>query len=350
MDGPHGDPFEEGDKPGVAKTPPMQGVQVGNHNVQLNDFRQYILSVRQYVVHHGALAITLAIGLVFSVVGVFVPEIRCRIGLEHDCRVEESLVGSQWSGIPEDILDASADRNVPYAVPAPPATPGPPGTYPVVELAIPGVINRGKPVAVSLSGRNFFRDGSVEITWYEPSGAVLGRDSALVDDRGLLEYVHLWVPLRSLGVGGNDGPWRVEVKDRVSGNTALAQFGVHSDDQTPPLSRWPAEPYHASPFLPTELSAVTSGAMCTDVGARSVVRLRGFSPGGLVEIVYYRPDGSPALRQGVRVDGVGGLALVAGFWKIAACSARSEFRYEVVAMERGTGRTDRGAILLKTRI
>lgn len=283
-----------------------------------------------------------------AVVSIAVPEIRCHIHLQH-CTSGVANVDSNWTGVPASIFDTAVDPAMPYAVAEPPATPAPPQTHPLLELSVSSITNRGKPVPVNLSGSNFFAGGAADITWYRPDGSVAEQDAAVVDDQGLFGYAMLWVPRRSLGVKGNDGTWKAEVTDRISGNTARVQFSVNSDGFIPAIAKWPAEPYQPVPFVAAELHAGTSGALCLGPGTLSMVALSGFTPRALVEIAYYRPDGHLALRQGVRVDGYGSLSLVPSHWKIAACAADTEFDYRVVATEQATGRSADGGILLNTK-
>jgi hypothetical protein len=286
--------------------------------------------------------------LVGAVVSVIVPEIRCHVHLQH-CNATATNAGAAWTGVPVNTFATAVDPSLPYAVAEPPAIPAAPQTYPVLDLSVPSIVDRGKPVPVNLNGSNFFSGGTVDITWYRPDGTVAERDAAVVDDQGLFSYGLLWVPQRSLGVKGNDGTWKAEVTDRISGNTARTQFSVRSDSRTPAVGHWPAEPYQPVAFVPAELNAATSGALCVGAGTFSMVALSGFTPYALVAIDYYRPDGHLALRQGVRVDGYGSLSLVPSHWKIAACTAETEFTYHVVATEQVTGRSADGGILLNTK-
>jgi hypothetical protein len=219
----------------------------------------------------------------------------------------------------------------------------------VLTLSVASVTNRGKAVPINLDGSQFFAGGTVDITWYRPDGSVAERDAAAVNDQGLFSYGILWVPVRSRGVDGNNGTWKAEVTDRVSGNVARTQFSVQSDGQTPGTSQWPDEPYHPPPFLAAELDASTSGSLCAGSGTLSTVALSGFTPDAAVEIVYYRPDGHAALRQGVQVDGYGSLSFAPSYWKIGSCGADTTFEYRVVATERSTGRSAEGGIILNTR-
>jgi hypothetical protein len=278
---------------------------------------------------------------------VATPELRCRLKLEASCSKGDADSQTSLSSVPKTIYVGAKKPNEPYAVSEPAPSPVAYAQYPTVGLTFHRIENRGKPVLVSLSGTGFFSDTSVDIRWLRPDGSVLEDDRVAANDRGLVDYTLLWVPLRSLGVEGTGGPWKVVARDQTSGQSAQAQFDVVNDSLTPPSNQWPPEPYKPSAFRPAKLLGGTSGDLCGKQGAWSELSLAGFTPGSTVILTYARPDESVALQQKVRVDGEGGLALIQSYWRIDNCSSnRAQFLYSVTAAEEGGVRNADEQILL----
>lgn len=247
------------------------------------------------------------------------------------------------------VVDAPADPDLPYAVKAP-APHGISGEEPLVEFSVQSVLNRGKPVPISVSGSGFFANSSVSLEWSEPDGGTYYGTSLPTTDRGLFQTTLTWLPLQYLGTQGNDGAWTLQFKDQASGKVQNAQIDVRSDASTPSPDQWTTrDTWNPRPYGPAAVEAGTSGKLCKGEGAMSELNISGFTPEASLEIDFFRADGERVEARGEQADGVGKVSMVQDYWATQACGNSSDFTYTVKVTEEGTGRSAQSDLLLTTR-
>jgi hypothetical protein len=249
----------------------------------------------------------------------------------------------------KNVVDASADPDLPYVVTAP-APHGISGEEPLVEFSVQSVLNRGKPVPISVSGSGFFANSSVSLEWSGPDGGTYFGTSLPTTDRGLFQTTLTWLPLQYLGTQGNDGAWKIRFEDQTSGKVQNAQIDVRSDESTPSPDQWTTrDTWNPKPYGPAEVEAGTSGKLCKGDGAMSELNISGFTPEASLEIDFLRADGERVEARGEQADGVGKVAMVQDYWATQACGSSSDFTYTVKVTEAGTGRTAQSDLLFTTR-
>jgi hypothetical protein len=290
------------------------------------------------------------IGLVVGyVVGVIPQKVGCWTHLTS-CSASTNVTAQPLASatVPQ-LVPGTIDKAMPYYVPEPRAHALSKDQAPVIGVDVSSIVDEGKPVVLNLSGDGFFAYSSTRITWYTPQGSVYQRIIVPTDDRGLMQVAVLWTPVPGLGVGGNDGIWKISAVDQVSGQEADVQVNVSSDAGTPPVSEWSSgrTPQVAGP--PT-IIAGTSGYLCARPGAWSDVNLQGFQPGARIDLGFYSGSGNRVLLvQGLQADAVGQVSNILDFWKIQGCDSSESFDYTVVADAPSTGQRAQAEIELTTK-
>lgn len=289
--------------------------------------------------------LTLVVG---TVVAVVVPEIRCSLHLDRCAAASNpSPANSEPAALSTLYAVAPLDPNLPFGVDSPPPH-AVSADYPSVRLSLESILNRGKPVTFGVIGANFFANSLVEIDWYTPQGSTYAAPKVATDDRGIFSYAFRWEPLPSLTIAGNNGPWKMSIKDLSSGTVLTAQMNVTSDDQTPHPSLW-ADLAAGSrkPSANAEANASTSGVLCKGSGAQTVLRISGFAPEANVAVFYLRAAGKKVIETSVLVDGSGS-GINTQYWMTQNCGSQVDFTYTVVLVDTENRRSVQTGLVLPT--
>ena len=245
---------------------------------------------------------------------------------------------------PNLVIDAPIDHSLPYPVPRP-APHATSNRYPRVEMSLKSIVNRGHPVSVTFSGFDFIANGNYRIELFTPQGTTVYNSPGETSDEGLFSKSILWEPYQSLGIAGNNGAWKLRFTDLTSGVEQLAQIDVTSDAATPPPSEWN---HDVKPSSNPNISAGTSGKLCSGVGAMATIYVSGFSPGADLRLDFFRPDGRRIAHEGLTADGQGKVSLVQRYWKTQNCASSIEFTYIIVVTDEQSGQTVKSGIPLYT--
>lgn len=243
-------------------------------------------------------------------------------------------------------VDAPLDPEQVYGVQRPSPEPAPADEAPQVSLSLTGITNRGKAVAVDLSGRGFTHNGSYQVSWSMPNGSTYRVDGGDTDDRGLFHMSLLWMPMKSEGLQGNNGVWPLTVRDLDSGKEVNDQVEVGSDAKTPSPDQW-NECLQATE--PPEVLAGTSGELCTQPGAISEISTHGFAPEARLELSIYRPDGRRIMSRGLIAQAHGETPAVQDYWQTQNCSRKWERKYHVVVVDENSHRKAETDLLFVNR-
>lgn len=294
-------------------------------------------------------AISVVVAIIAIVVAVITPEVRCLAHLDGPDKCRVGTPSKPRNGdITKAIVDAPIDPNLPYLVDSPVAH-GLPNESPYIELDVGTIVNRGKPVPVTLSGKGFFANSHAQIEWFSPDGGTYIATGVDTDERGLFSHTLLWLPLRYAGIAGNNGAWKMRVTDLTSGGEDLIQLNVTSDNQTPTPDQWPTrETWNVQSYGPATVSAGTSGSLCSVSGAQSSLYVKGFTPEANLSVDYFRPDGQRIVHSTKSADGIGGIDNSILYWKTWNCATKSDFTYRVVVTESATGRQAESSLIFTT--
>jgi hypothetical protein len=294
--------------------------------------------------------IVAVIAIVVTVIVTVNPQrVACALHLGA-CPGNGGSAAAAPSDSPIPAVPAVIDKALPYHVadPAPAVNTNGGGDVPGVGLDLESILSRGEPVVVTQSGSGFFSFSTVKITWYTPGGSVYRQENIATDYQGVFQQATLWIPVRSLGIPGNDGAWKISAVDLASGQGATTQLDVSSDGHTPPPAAW-SSAYSPAPSGPAEVNAATSGYLCTGAGAWSDVSVQGFAPDAPVEMTVYDADDKLVLQEELRTDALGEIWDADDFWRVNACGSTETFDYTVVVADLATGQRGQATIGLTTK-
>ncbi len=302
----------------------------------------------------GGLALAVAglvIGVVAIPIGIFVPEVRC--GLHIDTCVDGKPVeedpdgrGAGAKDLSTVFAEAEANGDLPYLTDSP-ASRQRAGEYAAASLDFDSVVNRGTAVVIPLSGSGFTTNACVQLEWFSPDGSTYLATCVEADDRGLVSTKLLWLPLRHLGIEGNDGAWKLILTD-TSGQSVTEQLQVSSDDETPQPAEWETRSSLRSKATgKPDVGVGSSGSLCAEGGLSTETWGSGFTPDATAEVSYLRPDGKRVGARGVSINGDGELEAIHDYWTINDCADYREFGYTVVVIDE-QGRRAEAAVGMPT--
>lgn len=277
----------------------------------------------------------LVLSIVVSVVAIGVSaafavaskEVRCRVGLQ-ECTAPSSSPTATASRPPSSpavkpptFVDVGPDGAQPWLSFGEP-DPAPAGPL-TIALDEEQIVNRGKPVAITMRGSGFHGQSYADIEWNTPNGSTYKGMGTDVSADGTLEYALHWWPMQWAGIDGNNGRWPIIVKDRQSGAVVTLHIDVRSDADTPAPSAWPKRADWESLATGTpKLTVSGSGDLCT-TGRRIELTVAGYPPEDNVTISYLRTDGGRIGSTNPSADGLGSIRNVVVTFHASDCTRGS---------------------------